>query len=104
MHPEIAVHSRAINADEHAIGDTGPGRIFGPTVEAGLKGEIYLIKKFYPVSQCNHDSVQWVSLNISINTNLIRCLATQAMEQAVYLGFGRIVGCHNRVLKVLFAD
>lgn len=40
MHTEIAVHGRAINADEHAIGDTGPGRILGSTVEAGLEGEI----------------------------------------------------------------
>lgn len=40
MHTEIAVHSRAIDADEHAIGDTGPGRILGPAVKAGLEGKI----------------------------------------------------------------
>lgn len=36
MHSQGAVDARAVNAQEHAVWDTGPTGIFGSTVEACL--------------------------------------------------------------------
>lgn len=36
VHAQAAMHCRAINANEDAIGDGGPGGILGVAVEAGL--------------------------------------------------------------------
>ena len=39
MHPQASMHTGAGQADEYAIWDSGPGGVFGRTVEADLQAK-----------------------------------------------------------------